>query len=168
MTVNYLNLTNGLDFVGEVKNYKLVRIQSTICEAKNYDKLIKDLDYNFLFDLAQGYTVRIYDTSSKKRMTRALYQGLAFIEYVLRKRWFNEEPRAKVKQFDVTTYFEQEYRKLSIDAKHKIDYAKKFLNTSSIHIETYCRKTYHDGDYEYFRKVLAGEKPKNCEGQISW
>ena len=69
---NYLNLTNGLEYINEIPNYKLVRIQSTYCEQKLFDRMIQDLDYNFLFDIAQGNTVRIYDTSSNKKQSRAL------------------------------------------------------------------------------------------------
>lgn len=50
--IKYLNLTNGLEYLDEIQNYKLVRIQSSLCERKCWDKLIQDLDYNFLFDLA--------------------------------------------------------------------------------------------------------------------
>ena len=88
MIVKYLNLTNGLEYLDEIDEYKLVRIQSTICEQKNWNKLIQDLDYNFLFDLAQGNTVEIYDTSSNKKISRALYQGVEFIRYVLLRRIF--------------------------------------------------------------------------------
>lgn len=155
MVQKYLNLTNGLKYLNEVGEYKVIRIQSTLCEAKCWDKLINDLDYNFLLDLAQGNTVEIYDTSSKKNMSRALYQGVEFIKYTLNKRWFDREELTYVNGFDVTTYFRQEYCKLSQNTKKKLDYVKKFLNTDKIYIEIYCKKSLHDGEYEYFRKLLA-------------
>ena len=83
--VNYLNLTNGLEYMSEIKkfgfDFKFVRIQSTYCEQKLFDRLIQDLDYNFLFDIAQGNIIRIYDTSRNKKQSRALYQGVEFIKY---------------------------------------------------------------------------------------
>lgn len=166
--INYLNLTNGLEFIGTVKNYKVVRIQSTICEAKNYDKLIRDLDYNFLLDLAQGNEIKIYDTSAQKRVSRALYQGVEFIKYALNRRWLGKEEKAFVKGNDVTEYFREVYKGLSNEAKKKLDYVKKFLNTDEIKIDTYCKRTLHDGNYEYFRKLLAGIEEPQCDGQIKW
>lgn len=154
MTNKYLNLTNGLEYIDEVKDYKIIRIQSTLCEAKCWDKLIADLDYNFLLDLAQGNIVEIYDTSSKKKESRALYQGLQFIKYTLNRRWFNREEKVFVKGNDTTNYFRQEYSKLSQNTKKKLDYIKKFLNTDEIHIKTYCKKSFHDGQYEYFKTLL--------------
>ena len=65
--VKYLNLTNGLEYLDEVKDFKLIRIQSSLCESKCWDRLIKDLDYNFLFDLAQGKMVQVYDASPKQK-----------------------------------------------------------------------------------------------------
>ena len=156
--VKYLNLTNGLEYLKEIKDYKIVRIQSTICEAKNWDKLIQDLDYNFLMDLAQGNKIEIYDTSSKKRISRALFQGVEFIKYALNRRWFdNENAQAMVKEQNVTAYFKHEYERLSKNAKSKLDYIKKFLNANEVNIETFCRKTEHDGDYIYFKELLNEE-----------
>lgn len=40
-TVKYLNLTSRLEYIDEISDYKL----------------IAELDYNFLFDLAQGNIV---------------------------------------------------------------------------------------------------------------
>lgn len=154
MQIKYLNLTNGLEYLDEIKDYKVVRIQSTLCEAKCWDKLIQDLDYNFLLDLAQGNEVEVYDTSSKKKISRAMYQGIEFIKYTLNLRWFNRENKSYIKGMNVTNYFTQEYNKLSTTTKKKIDYIKKFLNTDEIHIKTHCKKSLHDGEYNYFKEIL--------------
>ena len=47
----YLNLTNGIEFLDNPdfnEDYRFVRIQSTVCERHLWDKLLSDLDYNFL------------------------------------------------------------------------------------------------------------------------
>lgn len=155
--INYLNLTNGLEYKDKVNDYKFVRIQSTLCEAKCWDKLIRDLDYNFLLDLAQGNTIYIYDASSKKNETRALYQGIEFVRYVLIRRWFNAKSAdipAVVNGHNVNEYFEIEYKKLSKEAKRKLDYVKKFVNTKGIYIKRICKKSLHDGDYQYYKELL--------------
>lgn len=158
-TVKYLNLTSGLEYIDEISDYKLIRIQSSLCESKCWDKLIAELDYNFLFDLAQGNIVEVYDTSSKKKTSKAIYQGLEFIKYTLNKKWFNKEIEAYVRGMKVTDYFRQEYRKLSKNTLKKLDYVKKFINTQTINLKGYCKKSLHDGDYEYY-KVLLSDKGK--------
>lgn len=49
ITHNYINLTNGVEAIPMLKfwneDYRFIRIQSTICEQKNWDRLIQDLDY---------------------------------------------------------------------------------------------------------------------------
>ena len=155
---NYLNLTNGLEYINEIPNYKLVRIQSTYCEQKLFGRMIQDLDYNFLFDIAQGNIVRIYDTSSNKKQSRALYQGIEFIKYTLNRRWLNKNVSAYVKGMNVTDYFNVKYNSLNTTAKKKLDYVKKFLNTDKINIEKYCKKSLHDGEWKYFKNLLNEEK----------
>lgn len=155
--IKYLNLTNGLEYLNEIESYKLVRIQSSLCEQKCWDKLIQDLDYNFLFDIAQGNIIEVFDTSRKKKESRALYQGIEFIRYVLLRRWFDAKPTeipAVVNGFKVTEYFETEYKKLSKDTKKKLDYVKKFVNSNGIYIKRICKKSLYDGQYEYFKKLL--------------
>ena len=100
ITKTYLNLTNGIEFLDKfnarVEDIKFVRIQSCACERHLWDKLINDLDYNFLLDLALGYEVVVWDTSARKRESRAMYQGLKLIEYVLNKIWFDKEIEKKI------------------------------------------------------------------------
>lgn len=123
----------------------------------------QELDYNFLFDLAQGKLVKIYDTSRNKKESRALYQGVEFIRYVLLRRWFNIESteiQAVVKEHTVTQYFETEYKKLSKNTKKKLDYVKKFVNSNGIHITRICKKSLYDGQYEYFKRIIEKKEEK--------
>lgn len=161
----YINLTSGLEWLKDFKtfeleyhiDYEFVRIQSSLLESKCFDKVLLDLDYNFLFDLAQGNLVEIYDTSRKKKMSRALYQGVPFIEYVLNRRWFDKKTDAFVNDFNVTDYFEKVYQNLDRSTKNKLDYVKKFVTTDEFHIETYCKKSLFDGKYEVYKEMLRND-----------
>lgn len=162
----YLNLTNGLEwleedsFLEKYDEFEIVRIQSSHCEAKAWNKLLLDLDYGFLLDLATSGIVEIYDTSSKKDMSRALFQGIEVIKYVLTRRWLGIKPeKVYVRGNDSTKYFEWIYDRLSEEVKKKLDYVKKFLNPEleEIRIDVVCKTSLHDGDFEYFKKLLLGE-----------
>lgn len=153
----YLNLTNGIEFLEDNNlnnNYKFVRIQSSACERHLWDKIIRELDYNFLIDIALGYEVVVYDTSQRKNESRAMYQGLKFIEYVLNRVWLHKKIDIKVKEINVKDYFEEAYLSIPDSTIIRLKYVKKFLNTDTIRLKSICKNTIHDGDYDYYRNVL--------------
>lgn len=153
--MNYINLASGLEYLDILHDVKFIRVQSTLCEQKQWSRIIEDLDYDFLINLAQGEKIYVYDTSRNKKVSRALFQGLEFVRYAINRRWFgNTEVKAYVKSNDVTEYFAQEYAMLSERAKKKLDYIKKFLNTDEIYLYSLCCHSAHDGDYEYYRKFI--------------
>jgi hypothetical protein len=157
--IHYLNLTNGIEAIEKLnlKDYRFIRIQSTACEQKRWGFILQDLDYDFLMNLVQGNPIIVYDYSAKKRESRALYQGIPWIKFVLNKIWFNKDIKALVKTNDVTAYFESEFRKLDRKTLNKLKYFRKFLNTDKLNLYHFSKNTIHDGDIEYFLKVLKGE-----------
>jgi len=153
----YLNLTNGIEFLDNPdfnEDYRFVRIQSTTCERHLWNKLLSDLDYNFLLDLALGNEVVICDTSPHKTISRALYQGVEFIKFVLYKVWFNKNVIPYVKGKECNKYFQNQYKTLDNKTLNKLKYLRKFLNTDEIKITCMSFNTKHDGDYNYYRNVL--------------
>ena len=123
MKVNYLNPTNGIESIPMLRfwneDYRFIRKQSTICEQKNWDRLIQDLDYDFLMNIAISNKCYIYDYGARKPIPRAVYQGVEFIKYVLHKRWLNEEYLTDCNRSsgehirrDCNSYFESCYRNL--------------------------------------------------------
>lgn len=158
---HYINLTNGIDYIDELSKckfiYKFVRIESTACEQHLWDKVIHELDYNFLLDLALGYNVVVYDTSVHKDTSRAIYQGLEFIKFVLNLVWFNKKIEIKIhdnNHMNCTNYFMEEYKKLKDSTIKKIKYVKKFLNTDKIFLIGASKHTKFDGNYEHYKNKL--------------
>jgi len=150
---HFINLTNGIDAIPKIRgDYSFIRIQSTICENKAWDRLILDLDNNFLMSLSLGYECHIYDYSNRKDVPRSFYQGLEFIKWILNKRWFNRDFVPRVNNTNCQGYFESV--KIDRCAKRKIDYFKKFINTSELKIVTHAGRTTHDGDYGYYAGLL--------------
>ena len=154
----YLNLTNGIEFLEndffKNKEYNFVRIQSTSCEQHLWDKLIQELDYNFLLDIALGYNVIVCDTSAHKSISRAIYQGLKFIEYALNRIWLKQDIDIYVNNINCKKYFAKCLSELSNTSLKKIKYVRKFLNTDKINLSGKSFNTIHDGDYEYYKKTL--------------
>lgn len=153
----YLNLTNGLELLSNPnfnKEYKFVRIQSCTCERHLWNKLLLDLDYNFLMDIALGYNVIVYDSSPHKLLSRALYQGVEFINYTLNRVWLNKKIIPYVNNHNCEDYFEEEFKNLDKKVIKKLKYVKKFLNTDTINITCIGEMTKNDGNYEYFKNIL--------------
>jgi hypothetical protein len=157
MEIHYLNLTNGLeDF--HVENFRVCRIQSTALEQKLFSKVIEDLDYDLLFNLASGNKCIIHDFSARKKESRALYQGIPWIKYYLTRFWFDKELNpCNVKSINCRTYFKEVYEK--IDHCNKVKYFKRLignneLSNRNVHLEGTCRKTSHDGDYKFYSDIF--------------
>jgi len=162
----YLNLTNGIEWILDldvpVKDIGCIRIQSTKCEQKDWSYIIEDLDYQFLLDLALGEDVIVLDCSPKKDVSRALYQGVEWIKYVLNRRWFDREENCFVKGNKVNNYFKEEYKLLSRRAKNKLDYVKKFIITDKIYLQGMCKTTSMDSNYEGYKQILKGVFSDEC------
>lgn len=155
MDKHFINLTNGIEAIPFLDNYEFVRIPSTYCEAKAWDKLLFSLDSNFLMNLAVGNTCIIYDYSQNKEMPRALYQGVEYIKFVLYKRWFNMDYKPMVNHNNCFGYFNS--IRLSVPTKRKIDYFKKFLYTDKLNIKLSTGKTNFDGNYKYYKDILIND-----------
>lgn len=162
ITHNYINPTNGIEIIPQLQgDYRFIRIQSTICEQKNGDRLIQDLDYDFLMNLAIGHRCVVYDFGARKPIPRAVYQGLEFVKYVLNRRWLNQEYITNVNrsknqeiQNNCNDYFDKCYQQLEDRTKKKLDYFLPYMNTEDIKLECVTDCTKHDGDKEFYREVL--------------
>lgn len=154
MTRHFINLTNGLEFLPKigVEGVRYIRIQSTVCEQKDYDRLIMDLDNGFLFELAVGSWCVVYDTG-KKGETRAVWQGLEFVRYCLCLIWFEKEICPAIFISD----FRKRLEGLGRKSYNKLKYFRKFLLTDCIKLSVETRVTDKDGDYSYWKEVVRKE-----------
>lgn len=162
MKFNYINLTNGIEAIPRIsEGYKFIRIQSTICEQKNWDRLIQELDYDFLMNLALGNECIVYDFGARKPIPRAVYQGLEFVKYALYRRWLGKEYISNVKRSNnsgrknnCNGYFDKCYRSLEDRTKKKLDYFLPYINTEEIRLECITDCTQHDGDKFFYKNIL--------------
>ncbi len=162
MIFNYINLTNGIEAIPKLSGgYKFIRIQSTICEQKLWDRLIQELDYDFLMNLALGNECVVYDFGARKPISRAIYQGVEFVKYVLYLRWLKKEYISNVnrsknseRKNNCNDYFDKCYQKLEDRTKKKLDYFLSYINTKEIRLTCVTECTQHDGDKRFYKNVL--------------
>ncbi|RLI00940.1 hypothetical protein DRO38_05725, partial [Candidatus Bathyarchaeota archaeon] len=94
----------------------------------------------------------VIDFSARKKMPRALYQGLEWVRYCVNRAWNSKIVIPLVQGHNCSAYFDKCYLELSESAKKKLKYFKKFVATDNeIKIFVLCEQTKHDGDYEYYR-----------------
>ena len=166
MTKHYINLTNGIEAISEhnLSNFSFIRIQSSACEQRLWDKLLLDLDYDFLMNVALGNECIIYDYAARKNIPRAVYQGVEFIKFVLQRCWYGTINTAYTcrsgnmdKKINVTGYFVKAYNSLSEQTKTKLKYFKPFLG-GKVDIQCVTNATIHDGDKNFYAKILKENK----------
>ena len=153
---HYLNLSNGLEALTKYyfHDINVIRIQSTKMEnTDQWEDVIMDLDYDFLLHLALGFRCVVYDFTrrGKNKKSRAMWQGMEWVKYVLNRIWFDQETQA---ENGMHKFFQQQSRKLSKRTRRKIKYFRKFLKTDKLTIEIVCNLTKHDGEYCYFSTLL--------------
>lgn len=152
-SIIYLNLTNGLEALPLVDGYKIIRIQSTACEQKRWGYILADLDNGLLFDLAIGKNCYIIDYAQRKKIPRALFQGVEWIKFVLNKVWLNREYKPLIRGNDASRYFAEQYKLLDKITLNKIKYYKKFINTDEINLFPVSKQTANDGNYIYYAEL---------------
>lgn len=154
--MNFLNLTNGLEYAPLMKVDGFVRIQSTHCEQKLWSRVIEDLDYSFLLPLVQGVDIHVYDTSHRPDGNpRALFQGLEWIRFVVERRTFERDYVPRVHNQNVVAYFRGESDRLSEYGKAKLKYLRKFARPGvALRLTGHSKHTKRDGDYDYFSALV--------------
>ncbi|KAI7837578.1 hypothetical protein COHA_008591 [Chlorella ohadii] len=111
---HYINLTNGIEAVPSLQllqlPYSFLRLPSTRCEQQQFEELMHDLDADLLMRLALGQTCLVYDLGSrnkKRGAPRAVWYGLEFIRFALRRLWFGEQSAAYLRGYSVAHTFEE-------------------------------------------------------------
>lgn len=139
---HFINLKNGVEAIPTLRavgidDYAFVRIQSTLCEAGDMEKMMLELDANLLVSLALGYSCVVYDFGSrdkKRGVPRALWYGLEFARFALNRYWFDGDDTAVTDHCGpvlrgkrVDDDFRRKLSSLSKSAKKRVKYYRKFV-----------------------------------------
>lgn len=159
MVHHYINLFGGIEWLPAVDSphpqIRFCRIQSTALEQKRFDFVIRDLDHGLLFDLSQGIHCVVYDVSAHKPESRAVYQGLVWVSFVLNYFWFRLEPtKISVRGQDCTPYFYSQLHALSKEAASRVKTYRKFLRTKELRLTSKCISATIVDNYPELLKML--------------
>jgi hypothetical protein len=152
--VHYINLTAGIEAVPENPEFRFVRIQSTHCEQKLWDEVFMSAGADLLMNLALGNKCVVHDRSAGGGMSRAQWQGLELLSYVLSVRWFGREDDPCFRGHVDRKYARKVYSELSTRTVKYLDYFKQFLMTGRVRLEVDGGLAGHKDKKAFYRAVL--------------
>jgi hypothetical protein len=202
-TRHYVNLTNGIEWLegGEIltkgsegyerekgkdilwmMNYcgriRFLRLQSTLCEQNELNVFLRTIDSDLLINLALGHKCIVYDAHCRghRNMSRAQWQGLAYLKYVLTRLWLLESIEYEDESTFMMLYYvlcrDFEYSRIQLQnfeehfnvldnywpkLKKHLMYFKRFHKGSPINIECKSFRSCKDGDWDYYVNTLRGD-----------
>ncbi len=151
----FYNLTNGLENA-PIKNHPhFIRIQSSHIEGNHWNQLFYKLSDELLFYLAIGEECIIVDGSPHPLKSKIATKAIPVISYVLNRIWFGQKNSYPPYPDE---YLNTIYRSLKPNVKKKLKYYRKFLLTDRINLHCFISRTTKDGQYEWFKKLIAIQK----------
>lgn len=122
--------------------------------------------------LALGFQCRIFDCGTNRTFSKTIYRGVPLIKYLLDRYWYGLAGDAyrftrdgKNKVYDQAEYYNHIYERLFLfdntkektALKTKLNYYKRFLNSTEVDIVGVSQSTDKDGNYDYFTNKLKNE-----------
>ncbi len=154
--VHFRNLTRGL--ICECPSWtvhqsRVVRIQSTACEQKRWDAILREVGADFYYCLAKGDAVVVHDRSERNRETRACWQGLSWIRYATHRAWRETEPPIEFSRggMVLNPYWEEQFCQLPRSTRNLLRYYRKFdrgglIDAQSCYVPANMRELIASGD----------------------
>jgi len=172
---HFINLTNGLEAVEKilnnhddttVHNIHFCRIQSSHCEANDFQGILWNLDHNLLMHLALGNRCYVYDFGSRsttwpgnkrheKKIPRAIWWGLEWSRYCLSRIWLCDDIEPPLlRGYSTRRLFDHQLANIPKPLAKKIKYYRKF-SPSRVDLRGvyYNPGTSHDGQIDYYRDL---------------
>ena len=156
---HFRNLSRGLLCPCLTPYCHLIRIQSTRCEQKDWERIIHEAGAELLYTVAKGNIAVVHDVSERDRETRACWQGLSWLRYATFRAWYEAHeavPEEKSRGgHPLNPYWETQWALLSRPTRHLLRYYKQ-----------YARK---DAKYVYLRSCWArgGGRPGMVERHMT-
>ncbi len=158
----YINLTNGIEYFErnpdlDIDQVVFMRVQSTHCEQKKWERVFASIPDDMLFRLALGYKVIIVDFSGRRKVPRAIWQGFELMRYVLCRLWFGKEyfPPTRAMS-DSGVYFAQVFERLKKNRalRRRLEYFRRYLMTDHLDIEYITGASTLDTRWEKIYRVV--------------
>ena len=179
---HFVNLKNGIEALPVLREHfpedapiHFLRVQSTLCERGDMEKIMLELDANLLLKLATDTPCVIYDYGSRSEDTglpRSFWYGMEAMMYFLRYEWGfdgygddrDDDDDGNITKREVvlrgkkcTKEIERKRTFFSKSLKKKLRYYRQFIpetHSKELRMIGAYKLTTNDGDREYYKKTL--------------
>ncbi|KAL1503986.1 hypothetical protein AB1Y20_010402 [Prymnesium parvum] len=175
---HFINLSNGIEALEPLARAGLaadsvsfVRVQSSHCEARDFDGILSSLDHNLLMHLALGFECRVYDYGSRgnvwenargeaelRFVPRALWWGLEWARYALHTLWRLPPAREPptLRGVNVQSLFDAQMRKLPKPLGKRLKYYRPYVaaDLAELRLRCFYAETDLDGNREAYGAML--------------
>ena len=177
---HFVNLKNGIEALPVLREHfpedapiHFLRVQSTLCERGDMEKIMLELDANLLLKLATDTPCVIYDYGSRSEDTglpRSFWYGMEAMMYFLRYEWGfdgygdDRDDDGNITKREVvlrgkkcTKEIERKRTFFSKSLKKKLRYYRQFIpetHSKELRMIGAYKLTTNDGDREYYKKTL--------------
>ena len=178
---HFVNLKNGIEALPVLREHfpedapiHFLRVQSTLCERGDMEKIMLELDANLLLKLATDTPCVIYDYGSRSEDTglpRSFWYGMEAMMYFLRYEWGfdgygddRDDDDGNITKREVvlrgkkcTKEIERKRTFFSKSLKKKLRYYRQFIpetHSKELRMIGAYKLTTNDGDREYYKKTL--------------
>ena len=155
---HFRNLSRGLLCKCPTPRYHIMRLQSSHCEQKHWDRILHDVGAELLYTLANGHVAIVHDVSERNRDTRACWQGLSWIRYACHRAWNPDSvlPPSEVSKhgYPLNAYWELEWSQISRSTRHWLEYFDQYYTPGN---KIYLRScwVYRKGREEALARDMA-------------
>lgn len=171
--VIYANETNGIQALPILLELgipaRFCSIRSTLLERKRVSSMCESLPTDFLLSCAMGDDVLVVDYGARKDRSRAIYQGIPLVKYILDRLWLGMEPEkvmiyprtnAMTRKNNAVSEFSRWYGELGKSAIRKISAFSEIARRSAsdgqldtafgIRLSGISASTSHDNDKLFY------------------
>jgi len=197
---HFINLSNGAEALPLIEKAGLrpedvafCRVQSSHCEAQDFNAVLANLDHNLLMHLALGFECRVYDFGSRgnywaveeaasdapsssaspeptaelQYVPRALWWGLEWSRYALNTLWHLEVGTPLLRGYNVQSLFDEQLRAIPKPLWKRLKYYRAYTATGlqEIRLRGYYAQTLLDGNKEAYRDFMLAHATRSEDAQ---
>jgi len=155
MAAEFVNLSNGLSHWplcpngqgrGGWSDRHVIRLQSTHCEQKQWERILVTLGPEFYYALATESHVLVHDESEKRREPHAMWQGLVWVRFACELAWHGRArpalvtPRGGHLTHDASAYFTEQWAGLDRTTRNMVRWYGQYLTNGGPVLVRSCER----------------------------
>lgn len=174
---HYCNLSNGLEAMALLEEagvpasqLRFMRVQSSHCEAQDFNGILSGLDHDLLLHLALGFECRVYDFGSRgnvwvgddggeeqRHVPRAIWWGMEWASWALGRLWKLPERPALLRGVCVDRLFKEKLDAMPKPLAKRLRYYRNYLapGLDEVRLRGCYAEARHDGEKAHYAQLAS-------------